>query len=187
MFNHDILIIDVESTGVDLQKHELIELGAVLLDKKTLKEKRSFESLIKPKYWSRRDPEAMAVNNITWQQLKTAPSQSAVIKKFQNTFGTKVALANYGTILDTAMLRKAYRESKLKYQFDYHIFDIWPLCFTYMAKKKKLTNRKKFSGFSLEEIATDLKVKIPTDRHTALADCRMEAEVLRKLLRKIKV
>lgn len=187
MFNHDILIIDIESTGVDLQKHELIELGAVLLDRKTLKEKRSFESFIKPKHWARRDPEAMAVNKIAWNQLKNAPTQSAVIKQFQKTFGTKVALANYGTILDTAMLRKAYRESKMLYPFDYHVFDIWPLCFTYMAKRKKLTNRKKFSGFSLEEIATDLKVKIPADRHTALADCRMEAEVLRKLLKKIKV
>jgi DNA polymerase III epsilon subunit-like protein len=187
MFNRDILIIDIEATGVDFQKHELIELGAVLLDKKTLKEKRNFESLIKPRFWRRRDPEAMAVNKLTWDLLKSAPTGQAALKKFQKTFGTKVIIANYGTILDTAMLRLAYKQAGLKYQFDYHVFDIWPLCYLYMAKQKKLTNREKFSGFSLEEIAAHFKIKVPSARHTALADCRLEAEVLRKLVKKLKI
>lgn len=187
MFHRDILIIDVESTGVDLQKHELIELGAILLDKKTLKTKKVFESFIKPKKWRDRDPEGMAVNQISWDMLKNAPSLATVLKKFQKTFGTNVMIGNYGTILDTAMLRKAYREARLTYPFDYHVFDIWPLCFTYMAKKEKLTNRKKFSGFSLEDIAKTLKVKVPINRHTALADCELEAEIFRRLMKVLKV
>lgn len=187
MFHRDILIIDIEATGVDLQRHELIELGAVLLDKKTLKEKKSFESFVKPQHWGKRDPEAMAVNNITWQELKAAPTITTVLRKFKKTFGTNVMVGNYGTILDTAMLRKSFREAHIIYPYDYHVFDIWPLCFLYMAKRKKLTNKQKFSGFSLEDIATDLRIKVPENRHSALADCRLEAEVLRKLVKRIKV
>ncbi len=72
MFNKDILILDIEATGVDFNKHELIEIGALLLDKKTLREKKSFESFIKPKRWADREPEAMAVNKISWDELKKA-------------------------------------------------------------------------------------------------------------------
>lgn len=187
MFNKDLLIIDVEATGVDYQKHELIELAAVLIDKKTLKEKKFFSSFIKPKHWGRRVPEAMAVNNITWDELKSAPEIKSVLKKFEKTFGTNVILSPYGTIMDTAMLRLAYKQSKMAYKFDYHVFDIWPLCYVYLAKKKLLTNRKKFTGFSLEDLANHFKIEVPINRHTALADCRLQAEVLRNLVKKYKV
>lgn len=187
MFKHDLLLIDIESTGVDTSKHELIELGAILLDKKTLKEKRSFESFVKPTRWKDRDPEAMAVNQISYEQLKNAASLKTVITKFEKTFGNKVTLANYGTILDTAILRKSYKQIGSLYPFDYHVFDMWPLCYTFMAKRRKLANRKKFAGFSLEDLADTLRVKIPSNRHTALADCRLEAEILRKLLKSLKV
>lgn len=187
MFNKDILIIDVEATGIDYQKNELIQLAGVLLDKKTLKEKKSFESFIKPVKWRNRDPEAMAVNKIEWSQLAKAPSLKTVITKFEKHFGTNVVLAPYGTIMDTAMLRIAYQKTGKTYKYDYHVFDVWPLCYTYMAKKKLLTNKKRFSGFSLNDIANHFKIKIPSNRHTALADCRLEAEVLRKLFKALKV
>ncbi len=187
MFNHDILIIDIESTGLDYQRNELIELAGVLLDKKTLKEKKHFRSFIKPQHWRNRDPEAMAINKITWEELAKAPSLKTVINTFQKKFGDKVILAPYGTIMDTAMLRVAYKKIGKKYPYDYHVFDVWPLCYTYMAKKKLLVNKKRFSGFSLNDIANHFKIKIPANRHTALADCRLEAEVLRKLVKTFKV
>lgn len=187
MFNKDILIIDVEATGVDFNKHELLELAGVLLDKKTLNEKKRFESFVKPTKWKNRDPEAMAVNKMTWDMVKGAPSLKTVLKKFEKTFGTNVIIAPYGTIMDTAMLRTSYKKVGMKYKYDYHVFDIWPLCYLYMAKKNLLKNKKRFSGFSLNDIANHFKIKIPSNRHTALADCLLEAAVLRKLTKTLKV
>lgn len=186
MFNKDLLIVDVEATGVDFNKHELIELGAVLLDKKTLKEKKSFQSFVKPTRWNDRDPEAMAVNNITWDALKKAPSLKTVLQRFQKTFGTDVIIAPYGTILDTALLRVCYKESNMSYDFDYHVYDIWPLAYTYMAKHKLLLDKTRFSGFGLEDVAHHFKIPALPGRHTALADCRLEAAVLRKLIKAFK-
>ena len=187
MFNKNILVLDIEATGLDFYKNEIIQIAAILLDKKTLKEKKSFESFIKPTNWKSRDPEAMEVNNISWDMLKKAPSLKTVLKNFEKTFGTNVIVAPYGTILDTAMLRIAYKKCALTYKFDYHVFDIWPLVYIYMAKKRKLTNKKRFSGFSLEDAANHLGIKIEAGRHTALIDCRLEAEVLRKIVKKVKV
>ncbi len=187
MFNKDILIIDIESTGLDYNKNEIIQLAGILLDKKTLKEKKRFESYIRPNNWSNHDPEAMAVNKISKETLKSAPSLKTVIDKFHKTFGTNVMLSPYGTIMDTAMLRVAYKKVGRKYNYDYHVFDIWPLCYTYMAKKRLLKNTRRFSGFSLNDVANHFKIKIPTNRHTALADCELQAAVLRKLTRALKV
>ncbi len=183
MFNKDILILDVEATGADFTKYELIQLGAILIDKKTLKEKKSFESFIKPSKWNKREPEAMEVNKITWEQVKDAPTLKTVLKKFQKTFGTDVIVAPYGTIIDTAYLRLAYKQCKMTYPYDYHIYDIWPLVYTYMAKHKLLKNKSRFTGFKLEDAAKHFKIDVSENRHTALADCRLEAEVLRKILK----
>lgn len=186
MFNKDILVFDIEATGIDVTKHEIIQLAGVLLDKKTLKEKKSFTSFIKPKNWAKRDAEAMAVNAISWEQLKNAPSVKSVLQKFNNTFGKNCIPSNYGGNLDIIFLPAAYRSVSMKYPFEYHTFNMWPLFYTYMALLGKLNNRKRFVGFSLEDLGDYLKVARPKDRHDALVDCRYEADVLRALLGKIK-
>ncbi len=187
MFNKDLLVLDIEATGVDFSKHELIQIAAILLDKKTLKEKKRFESFIRPRKWKNRSAEAMAVNQITWDMVKDAPDLKTVLKKLKTTFGTNVILAPYGTILDTLMLRLGYKETKMRYPYDYHVFDIWPLVYVYMARHKLLKNKKRFSGFRLDDAAKHFKIKVPAGRHTALVDCEIEAEVLRRILKKMKV
>lgn len=187
MFKKDLLILDIEATGLDYEKHEIIQLAAILLDKKTLKEKKTFNTFIRPRNWKGRSREAMAVNNISWDMVKDAPDLKAALKTFQKTFGTNVTIAPYGTIMDTAMLRIAYRKSKMKYMFDYHVFDIWPLVYVYMAKKKLLKNNRRFAGFGLEDAARHFKIAVPKDRHTALTDCQVEAEVLRQIVKRVKL
>src|SRR4051812_1032471 len=108
MFNKDILVLDIEATGINVTKHEIIQLAAVLLDKKTLKEKKSFNSFVKPKKWSTREPEAMAINNIAWAQLKNAPSIKSVLQKFNRTFGHNCIPSTYGGNLDIIFLPAAY-------------------------------------------------------------------------------
>jgi DNA polymerase III alpha subunit (gram-positive type) len=187
MFNKDLLLLDIEATGIDVTKHEIIQLAAVLLDKKTLKEKKSFNMFTKPSNWTKRSAEAMAVNNINWEQLKDAPSLKTALQKFNRAFGKNVIPTTYGGNLDIIFLPAAYRSVGMKYPFEYHTFNIWPVCYTYMAKKKLLKNKKRFVGFSLEDIGDHLKVPRLPGRHDALIDCRYEADVLRALLKALKV
>lgn len=183
MFNKDLLMLDIEATGIDVTKHEIIQLAAVLLDKKTLKEKKSFNMFVKPKHWAKREKEAMAVNNISWEQLKNAPGIKTVLQKFNKTFGAEAIPATYGGNLDIVFLPAAYRSAGMKYPFEYHTYNMWPVCYTFMAKHKQLKNRKRFVGFSLEDLGDYLKVTRLPGRHDALVDCRYQAEVLRKLLK----
>lgn len=187
MFNKDLLLVDIEATGVDVNKHEMIQLAAILLDKKTLKVKKSFNQYIKPRKWKNRDPEAMQVCGITWEQVKNAPTLPVVLRKFNQAFGHNVILTNYGGNMDFVFLAECYRQAKMRYAFDYHTLNIWALAFLYTNKTKTLKNKKKFTGFGLEDIAHKLKVALPENRHDALADCELEAGVLRQLVKKLKV
>lgn len=187
MFNKDLLVLDIESTGTDVTRHEIIQLAGILLDKKTLKEKKVFSSYIKPKRWAKRSAEAMSINSIRWEQLKNAPSLKSVLQNFNKTFGKNVIPAVYGGNLDVIFLPAAYRSVGMRYPFEYHTFNMWPAFYVYMAKKKKLTNRRRFVGFSLEDMADHFKIPREKDRHDALGDCRYEAAVLRKYLKSIKI
>jgi DNA polymerase III epsilon subunit-like protein len=189
MFTKDLLLIDEEMTGVDPTRHEIIQLAGILLDKKTLKEKKHFTSFVKPKHWSRRDPEAMAVSRITWEQVKNAPPLETALQKFSKTFGHQVLLANYGGNIDYEFLKTGFRQANLRYPYNYHTFNIWGVILVYCAKKKLLKpsfTAKEFGGFNLERVLAHFSIPTPP-LHDALVDCRAEAEVLRRVLKALKV
>lgn len=187
-FKKDILLIDTEFSGFDVQKNEILQIAAVLLDKKTLKEKKSFNSFVRPtpSLWEHRDRESMKVNKITLESLKGAPSLSSVIKKFNKAFGRNVIQAFYVGYNDKRFLQEAYRKSKIKWRFDYHYFDLWAFFYAALAKKNQLKSKKDFAGFGLEYLIKKLKIKIDKNQlHDALVDCRVEAEVLRRVMSKM--
>ena len=182
-FHKDILLIDLESTGLDPIKHEIIQLAAILLDKKTLKEKKFFTTYVRPIKWKTRDPEAMQVNKISYEQLKLAPKLDAVIAEFHALFDArKVIISHYGGPLDMDMLRAAYKKTGKKFEFDHHYFNLWALFFSYVSAHEKIFKKNKFTGFGLDDFIRYFKIRLPEDRHDALTDCRVEAEVLRKVM-----
>ncbi len=192
-FNKDLLLIDLEMTGLDVSKHEIIQIAAVLLDSRTLKEKACFNAFTKSVRWQNRNKESMRINGIKAEWVKHAPALGVVLKAFNKKFNPKkVVLCNYGGSMDMDFLRKAYQENKLKWQFDYHFFNLWAYFFAVLASKNQLNNKKKFTGFSLEDLMKRFKIsakggsafggKNLGSRHDALTDCRIEAEVLRRMI-----
>lgn len=183
-FKKDLLLIDLESTGLDVDKHEIIQIAAVLLDRKTLKEKKFFNSYIKPTKWQTRDLESMKVNGLTWEVLKNGAIMKEVLKNFSKFCDPKkVILSSYVSFADKNFLLHAYKKHKVQWKFDYHVFDLWGFFYAKLAFKNKLKNGKDFAGFGLESLLKDLKIKIPGKHHDALYDCRLEAEVLRRLIK----
>jgi DNA polymerase III epsilon subunit-like protein len=183
-FKKDILLIDTEFSGFDIQKHEVLQIAAILLDRKTLKEKKAFSTFIKPTRWSKRDRACMKVNKITLDMVKDAPSLEEALRLFDKTFGHNVIQAFYVGYNDKRFLMESYRRAKIKWQFDYHVFDLWPVFYAHLALKDQLKSKKDFAGFGLEYLIKKLKIKIDKKNlHDALVDCRVEAEVLRKLIK----
>lgn len=183
-FKNDLLLVDLEMTGLDPEKQEIIQLSAVLLDKKTLAEKSYFNSYIKPQKWQNRDLQSMEVNKIKYEWLKNAPGLKQVLQSFSKKYKpSSVTLAYYGGPLDMDFLRAGYKKAALKWQFDYHYFNLWAFFYGLLATKEKLKNSKKFTGFAVEDLMKEYKLKSDS-RHDGLEDCRLEAEILRRIIKK---
>ncbi|MEZ4180507.1 MAG: 3'-5' exonuclease [Candidatus Doudnabacteria bacterium] len=180
-FKHNFLLVDIEATGLDLNHHEIIQLAAIELDKNTLAEVKRFNTFVKPTNWDNRDPEAMEVNQITWEQLQDSPDLKTALTNFSQEFSQEVTPTNYGGNLDFNLLKVSYERLGLDYPFDYHVFNLWPLCYTYMASQNLLTNEAKFTGFSLDDTIAHFGINSPQNRHDALTDCELEAEVMRNI------
>ena len=181
-FKKDLLLIDLETTGLDSARHEIIQLAAIVLDKKTLKEKASFASFVRPAKWQTRDKESMTVNKISHDQVVAAPPLKKVLGEFEELFDyNEVIISYYGGPLDMDFLRLAYKKVGKKYKFDHHYFNLWGAFFVFLAAKNKLKNTGRFAGFTLDDIMKSFNIRSGS-RHDALEDCRVEAEVLRRVL-----
>jgi len=173
-FSKDILLIDFETTGLDLKKSLPIQLGAVLLDKQTLAEKDYFLSFIKQDL-SDMPEESAKVHGITEEHLKDAPLPNEVIASFLDQFGVEVYLASWNEMLDHTMLSKMLDGvGKDIYIHDYHFFDVWSLAYMHMVRLDRgdiVRSEQTFQYFGLPSRSA----------HNALEDCRHTAEVLRKV------
>jgi hypothetical protein len=80
--------------------------------------------------------------------------------------------------LDMILFRKLLSSAKINFsEFDYHIYDLWPIAYTYLLEhgyQGSWRSEAMFQEFGLP----------PRGTHDALEDCRHEAMVLRKILGK---
>lgn len=173
-FSKDILVIDFETTGLDLGSDLPIQLGAVLLDKQSLAEKDTYLSYIKQDV-SLMSEESAKIHGITQEVLNDAPIQEDVINEFIDKFGNNFYLASWNEMLDHTMLKKMLESvGKSIYEHDYHYLDIWSLAYMYLVRQGKgdiIKSEPTFQYFGLPARTS----------HDALEDCRHTAEVLRKV------
>ncbi len=172
-FPKDILLIDFETTKQKLLS-EPIQIGAVLLDKDTLAEKKSYVSLI-------RSEEALInpstiPSNIPIENLREAPSVEMVARQFVDQFGFDVMLSSWVYNLDRLMLDKLMASiGQTRDSYDYHCLDLWPVAYIYLLKNG-------YTGSIRSEEIFQAFGQPARGDHDALEDCRFEAEILRKIL-----
>lgn len=165
-FPKDILVIDFE--GLD----EPVQVGAVLLDRETLEEKKSIRSYI----WSDLKGEVKGVSGISQETLIDAPSQQEVGRTFHETFGSDVLLACWVANADLKNLEKILGAAGIPLfpTFDYHVIDIWPAAYLYLLR------RGYHGGVRSDEIFEEYGIP-NRGEHDALEDARIAAAILRRI------
>lgn len=164
-FPKDIVIIDFEGWEQPNQ------LAAIRLDKDTLEEKDSFVSYI---YADLKGKTSM-VTGITQEMLEGAPKQAEVAKRFHTQFGTDIFLSSFVINLDLQHFKTILKAAGIDFlSYDYHIIDLWTLAYIHLLKQGYTGSQKSepiFQAFGAK----------PRSSHDALEDCRIAAEVLRKV------
>ena len=177
-----IVAFDLETTGLDPEKDEIIEIAGVKfsfekvdgkIKAKTLKE---FGSLIKPTRFIPED--STAVHHITNQMVENAPTAKEVIPKFLRFCGLSSALVAHNASFDAAFLAKAIRKNGIMPQN--------PIIDSLKVTRKLMPESvsHKLSDLA-KRLNTQISIEVDKSQlHRGLYDCQVLKEVFSVCLRK---
>ena len=183
MKRHKLAFVDLETTGLDPFRHEIIEIGIVLAEqradaagKQTLELISEHEMLLRPEHVETADPKALGVAKYDEHKWEKAISQKEGLSRAAELLLGTVFVAQ-NVAFDWAFLQKAGNEYGVNFEkvVHYHKLDLASMVFG------KLYHDPKLSRFSLRELTEYFGVK-NANAHTALADARATFEVCKKLL-----
>jgi DNA polymerase III epsilon subunit family exonuclease len=173
MLIKDILIIDVETTGIDPISDTLVQLAALILDKKTLDICHEFSMFIRPE--TTISENAKATHGLDEKTLRHAEDSCTVLQKFQNFAPPTVLLAGHNVSFDVNFLKNAYARCNLSFPFDYHTIDIWSIAFFILG-----ASGVKLETYSLSVLAKYFGIS-RREKHDALEDVCVSARILKYL------
>lgn len=182
-FRTDLVVLDLEAScpvrgANEIEESNIIEIGAVRLDRRTLEETASFSELVRP-----RDhpvlPFITELTGISADMVAEADSFERVGARFTDWAGprNKFILAAFGVYYDLPLLRKEFRVFGLDYgaAFVGGGLDIRSLAFLWLAR-----NGRDTGGITLERTLEKMGIEPPSGPfHRALEDARAAAAVLR--------
>jgi DNA polymerase III epsilon subunit family exonuclease len=173
MKKHNFAFIDLETTGLNLIKHEIIEIGCVITTP-GLEVIEEFELKIKPENISEADPVALKVNHYNEKDWEAGLS----LEKALNIFCKKVKdciMVGHNVSFDAGFLEYVFNQNKIKNPMHYHKLDTVSIAWA------KLHNDPDLEHFSLHKMCARFDIK--NERaHSALSDARATYELYKKLI-----
>lgn len=177
-FIKDILLFDMETTGPDVDKDNIIQLSAVLLDKDNLLEKNYFNNYVRVSLLDGTIKEHSEILNISFDIMRKSPKIYDVIKKFHQEFKSESVLLATHNLGNVLFLRQGFKKATIPFEFDQHIMELWTLGYIYTLNY----GLKKIPTFSTLLDHFHLKQK---NRHNALEKARLAGEIFRKIIKDV--
>lgn len=181
MRKQNLAFIDIETTGLNVDKHEIIEIGCVLVSqnwtdgaKPTFEVIEEFELKIKPERIEDADPIALRVNGYDPSAWVFAYNLKEAMQIFsEKTDG--VIMAAHNVCFDFGFIDKAFRITEIENKMHYHKLDTISIAFA------KLHSHGDVSKFSLRFLCEYFGIENKR-AHAALSDARATFEVYKKLM-----
>ena len=154
----EYVVFDTETTGLDAERDEIIEIGAVKIKNGIICEE--FQTLVKPK--NEISAETTSINNISNEMVKDAPLIDVAIRDFYR-WTRGATLVAYNIAFDYKFIQKAAKNEGLN--FDNPCIDAMVVA----------RNKLRLSRYRLSDVAKRLDVTL-NNAHRALADSIATAE-----------
>lgn len=165
-----LTVFDVETTGLDPRKgHRIVEIAGVRIEGGRILQESAFQSLVNPE---REIPwEVRQINHITAEELAPAPTIMTVLPQF-------LAFAK-GSILvaHNAAFDKGFLETEKDFCWGYVELPEF-LCTMRLSQSLYPTAFR----HNLDTLCERFQVALPGNRHRALPDVLITAEILLKML-----
>jgi len=169
----ELLVIDVETTGLSDLDDRIVEIAAVHLAGPNLEERSWFRTLVRAD--CRISSRATAVHGLTDEDLRAAPPEREAIDALTRFAPGRGIVTGHNVGFDVAFLRAAYGRTEVMYPFDYHTLDVWSLAFFILGSEGV-----RLPKYNLDDLCGLYGIRRPSV-HNALDDVRATAEVLRYL------
>lgn len=181
MRERNLAFIDTETTGLSLDKHEIIEIGCVLVSQNGapgtgFKKNEEFEIKIKPENIAAADPVALKINGYNETDWADAVSLNSALEILSQKTENAI-MVGHNVSFDYSFLEKAFEKTGIKNTMHYHKLDTISVAFA------KLYDIKDIDRFSLKSLCEYFGV-VNEKAHTALADARATFEIFVKLMNK---
>jgi len=173
MRKHNLAFIDIETTGLNILEHEIIEIGGVITDPK-LNIIEEFELKIKPEHIENADKIALKINKYNekdWEigyPLRDAMEILSLKVKDCIMVGQNVAF-------DSSFIEHALSELKSPNTMHYHKLDTISIAWAKLHREPDLDH------FSLREMCKRFGIE-NKNPHSALSDAHATYELYKKLM-----
>ena len=169
-FNHEFIIFDLETTGLNARTDRITEIGAVRLSGKKVVE--VFNTFVNP--GRPIPPKITELTGITNAMVQNAPDESSAIKQFYEFCGNCHILVAHNAAFDTGFLKACANRNGEEFFFTY--VDTVPIA---QSLYPSLPNHK------LNTVAEGLSLG-SFNHHRACDDAAILAEIFIKMLEELK-
>ncbi len=168
-----LAFIDLETTGLDASRHEVLEVAVLRVDARSLKVLAEYEARVRPTRLADAHPEALAVCGYSDEEWRDALSLEEVLATVTPLL-TGTLVAGHNTSFDWGFLVESYRSTALPLpSVDYHRLDTASLAWPLLATGE-------VESLSLNALAKHFGLHRPSP-HRAMADARCALELARCL------
>lgn len=168
----DLVVFDLETSGLDPRAHEILEIGAVRVSADLATERGVFERRCRLERPGDADPQALEVNGYSLERWRDAVDRATGLHEFASFIAGGV-LAGFNVAFDWGFLNLAFRRAGLSPRIDYHLCDVFSLAYERTAGEN--------IGYTLRTLCQRFGVTFPGDQHHALNDARATLALWRAL------
>ncbi|MBL8030384.1 MAG: hypothetical protein JNN11_03990 [Candidatus Doudnabacteria bacterium] len=177
-FIKDLLFFELNTTGPDLDKDNVIQLSAIVVDKDNLLEKDFFNTYVRISYLDSLLLAHSKLLQVEYEVVKKSPKVADAVKLFHGKFNPgQILLVTHGTS-NLFFLKAMFKKVLVPFDYNTHAIDLWTLGYIYTLNY----GIKKMPSFHTFIEYFKLKQKQPAD---ALEKVRLEAEVFRKIIKEV--
>lgn len=174
-FERNLAITDVETTGINPDKHEIIEIGLLVVRQADFKIIDKLDIKVRPENIEDAMPAALKVNGYREEEWKDAVSLYAAMEKYREKVEDAVFLAHPLTF-DWGFIDRAFKKTKIENPMDYHQLDIFSMAWMLLYEDDKLPK------VTLTELARYFNIPPEPTPHRAINGARIAYDILKKLM-----
>jgi len=172
-----IVILDTETTGLDIEQHEIIEVAAILYDQSSDEIIKTFERKAQPRNIKTASKKALEINGYKENKKLYRSNIKGVVKDCIGFINGNMVMGQ-NIRFDISFLQKYCDEFGIKNDFNFYVpLELSSMAWLIMRKSDEL-------GLSLKRQCDYFGISNDGE-HRALADCYRTLEVYRCIIKQI--